>query len=497
MVRRQDSVSEHCETPLTGCDTLETGSAGIAVMSRVSAKLHCRVLTLAALVTALPVAAVAQDARIPDDALLLQVTVVDRSNQPLQQVDVALNDQFLGQTDETGTFYLPRKPFEPKTYTLSVSRRGYSTRTQTIAIPTDPSALPVRIRISLDPRSLLPPPSIAQPPPNYRVFRLFYATDREPTGSKDAEQYYANEPSKSGSLELGTLDVSVPFTHKPGVVEQPTWLRLEFQFDPNKHLVVYRPEHLKEDDFYNKLAARATASRKNEAFVFIHGYNVTFAEGARKTAQLAADLNFDGPAILYSWPSAARYLGYFADEKRVVESTPRLAAFLEEIARRSGASRIHLIAHSMGNRAMGEALRSISQKSPEGKDRMFRQVVLAAPDIRVNVIQTIERAMLPLAQRVTLYASANDDALILARAIDGVARAGERVRDVVAPGVDAVDASSVRTDFIGHGYFAESLSVLADIKKLLLEDATPDLRNLRPAKLANLQYWIIPSPLRQ
>ena len=62
-------------------------------------------------------------------------------------------------------------------------------------------------------------------------------------------------------------------------------------------------------------------------------------------------------------------------------------------------------------------------------------------------------------------------------------------------GIDAVDASSVRTDFIGHGYFAESTSVLADLKKLLLEEATPALRNLLPGQLANLRYWIIPKPV--
>ena len=61
------------------------------------------------------------------------------------------------------------------------------------------------------------------------------------------------------------------------------------------------------------------------------------------------------------------------------------------------------------------------------------------------------------------------------------------------PGIDAVDASAVRTDFIGHGYFAASTSVLADLKQLLLDDATPQSRRLVPATLSDLMYWVIPA----
>ena len=206
--------------------------------------------------------------------------------------------------------------------------------------------------------------------------------------------------------------------------------------------------------------------------------------------QLAADLSFDGAPILYSWPSMGQFRGYFSDEKNVAWSVPHLDAFLAQVAERSGATRIHLIAHSMGNRAMTGALKEIGKRRTGPK---FQQIVLAAPDIRVNQIRQLEEAMLPLAHRVTLYASRNDDALILARIIDGIARAGENINDVVVPGIDAVDASAVRTDFIGHGYFAASTSVISDLRQLLHEDAAPQTRRLLPAKLANLLYWVIPA----
>ena len=79
------------------------------------------------------------------------------------------------------------------------------------------------------------------------------------------------------------------------------------------------------------------------------------------------------------------------------------------------------------------------------------------------------------------------------RNADGIARAGESIFGSVVPGMDAVDASAVRTDFIGHGYFAASTSVIADLKQLLHDDAAPQSRRLVPAKLANLLYWVIPA----
>jgi esterase/lipase superfamily enzyme len=41
------------------------------------------------------------------------------------------------------------------------------------------------------------------------------------------------------------------------------------------------------------------------AFVFIHGYNVSFDAAVKLTAQLSRDMRFPGAPILYSWASAA------------------------------------------------------------------------------------------------------------------------------------------------------------------------------------------------
>jgi esterase/lipase superfamily enzyme len=67
-----------------------------------------------------------------------------------------------------------------------------------------------------------------------------------------------------------------------------------------------------------------------------------------------------GAPIFYSWPSNGKTADYFKDETNITWSTPHLEEFLGLIAQKSGAERIHIIAHSMGNRAVCDALKALS-----------------------------------------------------------------------------------------------------------------------------------------
>ena len=71
----------------------------------------------------------------------------------------------------------------------------------------------------------------------------------------------------------------------------------------------------------------------------MHGYNVTFADAVRRTGQMDYDLDFLGPAILFSWPSEGRLDGYFPDEA-TIEATEHLKRFLDLVLRRT-VSQLH------------------------------------------------------------------------------------------------------------------------------------------------------------
>jgi hypothetical protein len=81
-----------------------------------------------------------------------------------------------------------------------------------------------------------------------------------------------------------------------------------------------------------------------------------------------------------------------------------------------------------------------------------------------------------LGSRVTLYASSNDDVLILSGKITDFRRAGDsRPAILVVDGVDSIDASAVNTG-LGHFPVASVKTVIDDLAALLRYGRPPDGR---------------------
>ena len=112
--------------------------------------------------------------------------------------------------------------------------------------------------------------------------------------------------------------MSIPELHEVGAIERP-WSIGSFRLpeDPRRHIVLCSIDATGRYDFFGKLkravASAEAAETAREAFVFVHGYNVSFEDAAYRTAQMAFDLEFNGPAIMFSWPSQARTEAYLAD----------------------------------------------------------------------------------------------------------------------------------------------------------------------------------------
>ena len=299
--------------------------------------------------------------------------------------------------------------------------------------------------------------------------------------------------NRRGTLEVGTCEVSIPEIHKVGELEQPSIFRFEFNEDPKRHVVLLSVNREKPQEFFDELKQQVSKSGKRQTFVFVHGYNVTFEGAARRTAQLKYDLDFDGPAIFYSWPSQGGLVQYTVDETNVAWTVAHLEEFLADIVEKTGAQRVHLIAHSMGNRALTSALERLSRRLKPQDVPMFNEVVLTAPDIDAEVFRRdIAPAIVKTARRVTLYASSNDGALAASKKIHGYPRAGESGADVVIiPGIDTIDVSEIDTSLLGHTYYGDNDTVITDIVQLIHESKPPNLRSrLQAARLNGLKYWV-------
>jgi esterase/lipase superfamily enzyme len=351
-------------------------------------------------------------------------------------------------------------------------------------------ALPFWSRTSQNPQPLPAPdasPAYAIQP-NYAIVRTFFATDRNLTGKAKPDEMFGVRRS---NLTYGSCDVSIPRDHQMGELESPSILRLEFREDLSKHVVLLSTTISTKDEFFADMAARVRQSAKSSAFLFVHGYNVTFEDAARRTAQITYDLGFQGAPVFYSWPSQGTPSDYMVDEQNIEWAQTNLRNFLEDFFTRSNAQSVYLIAHSIGNRALTRAVASLLTDKPALRNRL-KEVILTAPDIDAEVFKRdIAPALTATGRPITLYASSKDLALVASKKAHGYRRAGDSGQGlVVIPGIETIDATNVDTSLLGHSYFAETSSVLSDMFYLIQNDQRANQRfGLRGIDTNAGRYW--------
>jgi esterase/lipase superfamily enzyme len=287
---------------------------------------------------------------------------------------------------------------------------------------------------------------------------------------------------------LGWATVSVPKDHRLGDWEKPTI----FTFRPKqaKNVLLLSATSLSAAEFVDRLRQRVQKSPKREAFIFVHGFNVSFNDAIQRTAILAYDLKFNGPAITFSWPSRAHLHAYLADEASIEFAIPDLERFISLVANTSGASQVHLIAHSMGSRALLRALANLRAQTHAPHN--LSEVVFTAPDVDRDVFSQLVTSVVSIVRRVTLYGSSRDKALTLSHVVHDEARAGEGgARLFLSREIDSVDASAVDTGLVAHSYFGDNTSVITDMIELIGDALPPRARVcLSPHHRFALVYWV-------
>jgi len=323
---------------------------------------------------------------------------------------------------------------------------------------------------------------------------VHYATDRFHSGADGANFGYE---FGRGELQFGIAAVTIPAEHVAGRLEAPPFGSSAAMADPSVHIWLQSVQPTSSEAFVAGLREDLASARRNEVLVFVHGYNTEFGLAMRRTAQLSVDLEFDGAAVAFSWPSAGWATAYLVDQNNADWAAPDLAELLRLLVAESGADRIHLFAHSMGSRILLRAFEDLARDGARGSSPLFAEVIFAAPDVDADIFAATVRRLMPLARRFTLYVSDSDMAMAAARSVaGGYPRAGDsKTGIVVLPGMDTVDTSAVRDDLVGHEYFGESTPVLDDIR-LLLRDGTGAATRPRMERAsdASLGYWRLLPP---
>lgn len=323
---------------------------------------------------------------------------------------------------------------------------------------------------------------------DYIEIPVSFATDRNDTKRADLNQRFGVQRA---DLQYGRIVVSVPYTHTLGEIERPSYWRLEFSEDPSKHLMMQSLQKQNRTDFFNQMKERISKNGKS-TFLFVHGYNVSFADAALRTAQITFDLRFTGEPVFYSWPSQGATASYTIDEANIEWATHNMKNFLKDYLTKTNADNIFLVAHSMGNRGLTKALIELMNEHPELKEKIT-EIILAAPDIDADVFKRdlAPQMISKIGKPITLYVSSDDLALVASKKVHGNSRAGEAGTNmVIIKGIETIDASGVDSSLLSHSYFATTSNLIKDIFDLMKSGKrASDRETLERVSKANVTYW--------
>ena len=325
-----------------------------------------------------------------------------------------------------------------------------------------------------------------------RQYTVWFGTNRAPLDPHDVSKGFSSR--RDDQLHYGTCKVAIPKSHLFGSVSSAWWKRWP-RFTDGRLKIVTRTG-LSPDDFWIDISAGLNEVDPGErhGLVFLHGYNVDFDEAAIRAAQIGYDLKVPGVTAFFSWPSCGTLSGYTADEACIEASERFILEFLRDFVRRSGAERVHIIAHSMGNRGLLRALSRLAADAADQTGIRFGQIILSAPDIDADVFADLARVYAKLGQRTTLYASPADRAIAVSRFVHGYHRAGLTPPVTVVPGVDTIDIPSFDLfNLLGHGYYAEAAGPLHDMFDLIRRNAPPADRQRLSAAMTpeGMGYWVM------
>jgi esterase/lipase superfamily enzyme len=301
------------------------------------------------------------------------------------------------------------------------------------------------------------------------VIEILVATTRQP--SQDPALRFGGD--RSLTPRFARMTVTLP----PGrPVGEIIWPRGGAS-DPASTFAVTRFDDLPREAIRPALAQVSASARSRHVLVFVHGYNTRFDEAAFRLAQIVADSGAPVVPVLFSWPSWGSLASYPYDRESAAISRDGLESAITALAAEPGVSQVSVLAHSMGGWLTLETLRQMAIRHKEFPAKL-KDVMLAAPDVDVDVAASQGRTLLAARRRpsITLFVSDDDRALSASRLLWGSRdRLGsldpsrEPYRSALArSGVEVIDLTPEASgDTLNHGKFADSPAVVRLIGRRL------------------------------
>lgn len=220
--------------------------------------------------------------------------------------------------------------------------------------------------------------------------------------------------------------------------------------------------------------------KSRRVLIFVHGFNNRFEDAVYRYAQIVHDSGVRAAPVLFTWPSRGNVFAYGYDRESTNFSRDAFEETVWQISQDPKVEEVTILGHSMGAWLVMEGMRQMAIR--HGKlPANIKNIILASPDIDVDVFRTQWLALQDSDVRTTMFVSRDDRALRLSRRLAGrIDRVGQI--DTRSPayyqalersGIVVFDLSQLRGgDSLNHSKFAQSPEVVRLIGKRLVAGQT-------------------------
>lgn len=282
---------------------------------------------------------------------------------------------------------------------------------------------------------------------------------------------------RGDALSFADFKISIPpeSARAVGEVQRPRAV----PGDPARDFVVVEGQKLGLSEALTVFDERVAKVPGRRVLVFVHGYNTRFDDAVLRLAQIVHDSGATVEPVLFTWPSRAQLLAYGYDRESANFSRTALETVLRALANDPAVSDVSVLAHSMGNWVAMEALRQMAIRDGRIAPKITN-VMLASPDVDIDVFRKQMIDIGPERPTVTLFVSGDDRALAVSKRVWGGRRLGsvdpeqEPYRSaILRSGINVLDLTGLRAgDPLNHGKFASSPEVVRMIGTRLMAGQT-------------------------
>ncbi|WP_371259071.1 alpha/beta hydrolase [Ensifer sp. BR816] len=322
------------------------------------------------------------------------------------------------------------------------------------------------------PKGVLTP--VADTSPESSRVNMLITTTRD--RSAIPGEMFTGERAFSPAFADMTVSIPPQSARKTGEVAWPKRL----PSNPATDFATLKAEEIDVTAAKKWLSASVRKSPDRSVFVFIHGFNNRFEDSVYRFAQIVHDSEVRSAPVLVTWPSRGSLLAYGYDRESTNYTRNALENLFQYLYRDPEVKEVSILAHSMGNWLALESLRQMAIRNG-GLPSKFKNVMLAAPDVDVDVFRQQIVDMGKQHPRFTLFVSRDDRALAVSRRVWGdVSRLGaidpEQApykRELEDNKITVIDLTKIKAgDSLNHGKFAESPEIVRLIGSRISEGQT-------------------------